>query len=114
MINLAVRKKEEMMEALRARIGDDTSDETLSFMEDFNDTFDDYERRTASTEDWEGKYNELDASWRKRYRDRFFGPEPENTETTGAQIVEDNKEDVKTGDSMGLDEVIERSAKSGL
>lgn len=111
---MAVRKKEELFEAIRKRIGDDTSDETLSFIEDFNDTVGDYERRLGSTEDWEGKYKTLDESWRKRYRDRFFGPEPENGETSGREIVEENKEDVKTGDSMGLDEVIERSAKSGL
>jgi hypothetical protein len=90
---LAVRTRDEIMNAIKARLGDDTSDETLSIIEDVNDTFSDYE--TRSGEDWKSKYDELDASWRKRYRDRFF-QSPGDKNTTKDGVVDDN-----TGDLQG-------------
>ena len=38
---MAVRKKDELLSAIRARLGDDTSDEALSLIEDFHDTLND-------------------------------------------------------------------------
>ena len=71
--------KEELKKKFMERIGDDTSDEALSLIEDFTDTIEDYEERTKETTDWKTKYeeamaakDELDASWRKRYKDRFM------------------------------------------
>lgn len=90
---MAVRSREELMDILRGKIGDDTSDEAISIVEDFSDTFDDYERR--SNVDWEKRYNENDAEWRKRYRDRFYSSEGdrredfEEEETTEKKTFED-------------------------
>lgn len=89
---MAVRTRDEIMNAIKARLGDDTSDDALSIIEDVNDTFRDYEAR--SREDWKSKYDELDASWRKRYRDRFF-LSPGNKETDKDTLVDDNEEDLK-------------------
>nr|DAF75005.1 MAG TPA: hypothetical protein [Caudoviricetes sp.] len=89
---MAVRTRDEIMEAIKARLGDDTSDEALEIIEDINDTFSDYE--TRSTDDWKTKYDELDANWRKRYRDRFFQT-PGNKETDNETVVDDNEEDLK-------------------
>lgn len=69
---MAVRTIDEIMDALRARLGEDLSDETIVFIEDVNDTLSNYERMTAESIDWESRYKELDQEWRKRYRDRFF------------------------------------------
>lgn len=66
---MAVRTKEEIMDAISKRLGEDTSDEALSLLEDVTDTLADMESKAGT--DWEQKYNDLDASWRKRYRDRF-------------------------------------------
>lgn len=68
---MAIRTKEEILEAVRARLGDDTSDEAIALVEDITDTLGDYETRAG--EDWEKKYKDNDAAWRQRYRDRFFG-----------------------------------------
>lgn len=68
---MAVRTREELLEAVRARLGDDTSDEAIALVEDISDTMGDYEERAG--EDWEQKYKDNDAAWRQRYRDRFFG-----------------------------------------
>lgn len=70
---MAVRTKEEMLNLIKGKIGDDTSDESIALIEDINDTFDEYEKKAKDTTDWEKKYNENDKAWRKKYRDRFFG-----------------------------------------
>lgn len=69
---MAIRSREELLDSLRIRMGDDVSDETITLIEDFNDTFSDYERRLNDSGDWERRYQEMDESWRRRYRDRFF------------------------------------------
>ena len=88
---MAVRTRDEILAAIRSRLGDDTSDDALTIIEDIADTFKDYETRTG--EDWKTKYEELDAQWRKRYRDRFF-QKADNGETTPDDVKDDNKEDL--------------------
>lgn len=89
---MAVRTRDEILAAIRSRLGDDTSDDALSIIEDIDDTFADYETRTG--DDWKSKYDELDAQWRKRYRDRFF-QKADNGETTPEDVKDDNAEDLK-------------------
>lgn len=89
---MAVRTRDEILAAIRSRLGDDTSDDALTIIEDIDDTFKDYETRIG--EDWRGKYEELDAQWRKRYRDRFF-QKADNGETTPDDVKDDNEEDIK-------------------
>ena len=64
--------KDEFMKRLQERIGEDTSDEAMTFIEDMTDTYNDFESRTGDTEDWKTKYDELDKSWREKYKARFF------------------------------------------
>lgn len=87
---MAVRSKEELLEAIKARVGNDDSDEVLSFLEDVSDTIGDYENRVYDREDWKSRYEENDRSWRQRYRDRFFGG-PEEGETV--EVQEDRVEE---------------------
>lgn len=89
---MAVLSKEEFMNRLKERIGEDTSDEAVSFIEDMTDTFNDMETRSSgnSDEQWKQKYDELDKSWRKKYKDRFF-----NSETTPEKTKDEQEEDVK-------------------
>lgn len=68
---MAILSKEELLTRLRDYIGDDTRDETFAILEDITDTLDDFQRRSDDS-DWERRYNELDNSWRDKYRDRFF------------------------------------------
>ena len=89
---MAVRTRDEILAAIRSRLGDDTSDDVLTIIEDIDDTFKDYETRAG--EDWKSKYDELDAHWRKRYRDRFF-QKADNEETTPEKVKDDNEEDLK-------------------
>ena len=69
---MAIRKYDEIMELVKNRIGEDTTDEAISFIEDISDTFNDLQTRLNEAGDWKAKYDELDESWRTRYRDRFY------------------------------------------
>ena len=76
-----VRTKDDLLSIIKERIGEGTSDEDISLIEDINDTYSDLETRISESGDWKAKYEENDASWRKKYKDRFFTKE-----------VEENKE----------------------
>ena len=74
---MAVRTREELLETIRTRVGEQTDDETISFLEDISDTLTDFETRAnGNGENWEQKYKENDESWRKKYTERFFSDEP--------------------------------------
>lgn len=73
---MAVRTREELMTMIRERIGESTDDETIRFVEDVTDTLNDYESRTGTAAEWEQRYNDNDAEWRRRYTERFFSPAP--------------------------------------
>ena len=68
---MAIKTIDEIMGAVRARVGEDTSDETLAFVEDIHDTL----NSLASAEDWKQKYEKNDAEWRAKYKERFFNPD---------------------------------------
>ena len=89
---MAVLNKEDFLKRLEEHIGDDTSDEAMSFIEDMTDTFNDMETKSSgqSDEQWQKKYDELDKSWRQKYKDRFF-----NSETTPKDVKNDQEDDVK-------------------
>lgn len=70
---MAILSREDFLNSVRTRIGEDTSDESITFIEDMTDTYDELARASADATDWEAKYNQLDADWRKRYIDRFNG-----------------------------------------
>ena len=70
---MAVRTREEILNSVRNRIGDDNSDDALSLIEDLTDTMSDLENKANNDgQNWKQKYEENDATWRKKYRDRFF------------------------------------------
>lgn len=70
---MAVRTREEILNSIRTHIGDDASDEALALVEDLTDTIIDYENKANNNgQNWQQRYEENDAAWRKKYRDRFF------------------------------------------
>ena len=83
--------KEEYLESLRARIGEDNSEEAIKFVEDFTDTYNQLETRAADQTDWEAKYKENDESWRKKYRERFFDASGEIQKEEQAALNKDSE-----------------------
>ena len=75
---MAIKNINEIMESVKARIGEDTSDEALAFIEDISDTLNDYDSRVSEAGDWKRKYEENDSSWRKKYQERFFHVMPDD------------------------------------
>lgn len=73
---MGVKNKDEILEAIKTRVGDNTDDETISLLEDISDTITDLETRASGGEDWKTKYEENDKLWRERYTNRFFSKEP--------------------------------------
>lgn len=69
---MAVKSKNDLLTALNKILGDNSTDDALGLIEDITDTFTDFETKTKDTTDWKTKYDENDASWRKKYHDRFF------------------------------------------
>ena len=68
------------MKFIKDRTQDDTSDETLAFIEDVNDTFNDYDSKLNDSTDWKQKYEDNDKQWREKYRDRFFSGDDNNND----------------------------------
>lgn len=89
---MAVRTREEILEAIRSRIGEDTSDESISLLEDITDTMEDYETRVSDKTDWKNKYDELDATWRRKYIERFSGKTGEDVKNEQEEQIKDDSE----------------------
>lgn len=90
---MAVLDRDDFFNRIRERLGEDDSEEALSYLEDMTDTWDDLERRASreGEENWEEKYNNLDAEWRKRYRDRFFNTPEGAIDGQEGDIKDDGK-----------------------
>lgn len=90
---MAVLNREDFLNRVKNHFGETPNDEQLSVMEDIIDTYNDMESRSGEDE-WKRKYDELDASWRKRYRDRFFTPIPDSSNDEEAYLKDKSNEDV--------------------
>lgn len=88
---MAIISKDDILNKLKDRIGDDTSDEALQFIEDVADTYNDLESRSKDQTDWEKKYKENDDAWRKKYKERFFAPSKDDSDPGPESDDEDDQ-----------------------
>lgn len=72
---MAVKTKDEILQSVKSVIGESTDDSAITLLEDITDTINDYDAKTK--EDWKSKYEELDETWKKKYKDRFFNDDIE-------------------------------------
>lgn len=78
---MSVKSKDEILSSIKAKLGEDTSDEAIALIEDVSDTFDDLSKSSNSDGiDWQKKYEENDKKWREKYRDRFFNSTADDPE----------------------------------
>lgn len=88
---MSVKTREEILESLKTRLGENPDDESISFLEDITDTLDDFEKRAnGDGTDWKSKYEENDANWRKKYTERFFSDEPEPNPKSDTKLEPDD------------------------
>jgi len=73
---MAVKTREEILTLVNDRVGDDSSDEAIGFMEDIADTIDDLQRQVSEAGNWRQKYEDNDREWREKYRERFMSDDP--------------------------------------
>ena len=98
---MAVRTKDELLTRISEYIGEDTSDAAIELLEDVTDTYDDI----SGGEDWHARYDELDADWRRRYRERFESgsdvlPTDEKVEEGGHEELKDEETEIVTYDDF--------------
>lgn len=75
---MSVLTREQLNEALKKIVGENPTDESLSMLEDFTDTFNHYDGLIG--EDWKKKFEENDTAWRNKYTARFFEGTPTKDE----------------------------------
>ena len=83
---MAIKTREEILESLRGRFGEEPTDEDIAMLEDITDTFKDFEEKTSDATNWKNKYEENDKAWKKKYSDRFF--------SKGDKIIPSEQEDL--------------------
>ena len=69
---MAILSRDEFFSRINDVIGERSDEQSISFIEDMSDTYNDMENRATNDTDWKTKYEENDADWRQKYRDRFF------------------------------------------
>ena len=95
--------KEAFINRIKERIGEGTSDDDISFLEDMTDTADSVFGQPnadlqAKVTELENKNKELDATWRARYKARFFSGETIPTEDKDAASQLDRAEEITIND----------------
>lgn len=98
---MSVKSKDELLKSLKTVIGDNTSDEVLTLIEDITDTLDNStgsssEEDKKKIQELENKVKETDEMWRKKYTDRFFNPDtnkPSDDTDDGTDDGEDDGDD---------------------
>lgn len=81
---MAVRTSSELLDIIRQRIGESTSDEDLAFIEDASDTINNLSGQESRVAELEAENESL----RQKYRDRFFEPKD--------NVSRETKEEEKT------------------
>ena len=109
---MAILDKESFFASIKTRVGDDVSDDAMKFIEDMTDTYNSLTEKTETEdeEDWKSKYEELDKTWREKYKARFF--ESSNTdssnETSKEEVKKEQEADVKDdGEDVSFDDLFE-------
>lgn len=90
---MAVVTKEDLLNSISEIVGEDSSDNVLTLIENVTDTFDSLSEAAADSIDWKQKYEENDNEWRAKYKARFF--ESGSDETDVEESVEVPDEDVE-------------------
>lgn len=76
---MAIKTKDEILASIKEKFADDSSDETISFLEDISDTISDYEAKAnGDGTDWKAEAKRIDAEWREKYKARFFSGSKED------------------------------------
>lgn len=107
---MAIKTKDELLNSIKEILGDNsTTDNAISLLEDLSDTYDSLQPKEDEEEkvDWEAKYNELDASWRKKYTDRFFQKNDDSEEQDDQQGGASRTQEEMRAEEVSFDDLFE-------
>jgi hypothetical protein len=86
---MAIKTKDEILASIKERFAEDSSDETISFIEDVSDTLSDYETRAnGDGTDWKAEAKRIDNEWREKYKARFFSAPKEEPDIDDSEFDE--------------------------
>ena len=97
---MAVLSREDLMKRLNEALGEDAD---VSILEDVADTYDAVADHSDADE-WERRYKENEAAWRKRYRDRFESGTPDSGAMNTTDDPQEEEIKVKTFDELFVNE----------
>lgn len=81
---MAILKKEDFLNRIKEYVGEDTSDDAISFVQDVTETINDYESRGEDAA-------EVEKIWRKKYIDAFFTKEKGDEKEESEEEEEEEK-----------------------
>lgn len=96
---MAKKTLEELTSEFKLIVGDNDSEDVLTFLEDLTDTMN--AEPPAESEDLRGRVEELEGQLRdlrKRYRDRFYGRTDEKEEDETVETEEVDGDNIKIKD----------------
>lgn len=83
-------------------------DYETSLLEDVNDTLIDYDERMGTVKEWQDKYNDLDATWKKKYQERFVqNPKINNADDLFKRGDESETSEDITPENISIDDLFE-------
>lgn len=68
---MAVKSKEEIINAIKTKFGDSMGDEEIAVIEDISDTYDSLKDSNGDGKDWKAEAERIDKEWREKYVARF-------------------------------------------
>ena len=94
---MAILNANEFYEAVHNFVGDRSDDDAIKFTENMLDTYNKAIDRSDQV-DWEKKYHENDAAWRKKYMSRF---------RSAAVVTVVDEENPEVKDEITIDDLFE-------
>lgn len=104
---MAVRSRDELMDSVNSILGDRTDDDALNFMADFTDTFNSLDNHEGMYT--QEQYDQLDASWRQKYKDRFFKGSANDDENFKDNSAPNNNKEKTDAESITIEDLFKVS-----
>lgn len=89
------------MASIKSKFGDDTSDETITLLEDISDTLD----TTKDGADWKKKFEDNDKMWREKYTSRFFDTPADAPKPSDGNPSDDTKDTTGVNEDITIDDL---------
>lgn len=105
---MAILNRDEFLNCVHDFVGDRTDDESMEFIDNVLDTYNDmYNKAENSGDDWKKRYEDNDKAWRNRYKSRFFHG---GAVIVPDEISEENDEDVSR-ETITIEELFNHKRK---